>query len=83
MVGRFVEVCMRTGLKVNAGMCKVMALGGEEGLECKFCVNGIRLEYVSEFKYFGCVMDESWSYEEECRKKVASGRSVVGYIRSC
>ena len=30
MVGRFVEVCRRKGLKVNAGKCKVMVLGGEE-----------------------------------------------------
>ena len=33
MVGHFVEVCSRRGLKVNAGKSKVMMLGGEEGLE--------------------------------------------------
>ena len=33
MVGRFVEVCSRKGLKVNGGKSKVMVLGGEEGLE--------------------------------------------------
>ena len=32
MVGRFVEVCRRRGLKVSAGKGKVMMLGGEEGL---------------------------------------------------
>ena len=32
MVGRFVEVCMRRGLKVNAGKNKVMLLCGEEGI---------------------------------------------------
>ena len=32
MVGRFVEVCRRRGLKVNAVNRKVMVLGGEEGL---------------------------------------------------
>ena len=28
MVGRFVEVCRRRGLRVNAGKSKVMVLGG-------------------------------------------------------
>ena len=32
MKGRFVEVCRRRGLKVNAGKSKVMVLDGEE--EC-------------------------------------------------
>ena len=33
MVGRFVEVCKRRGLKVNAGKRKVMLLDGKEGLD--------------------------------------------------
>ena len=45
---------MRRGLKVNVGKRKVMALGGEEGLECEVCIDGIHLEHVSEFKYLGC-----------------------------
>ena len=40
MVGHFVEVCRRRGLKVNSGKGKVMLLGGEEGFECGVCVNG-------------------------------------------
>ena len=63
MVGRFVEVYRRTGLKVNAGKSKVMALNGEEGLECEVCVDGIQLEHVSEFQYLGCVLDESGTEE--------------------
>ena len=43
MVGRFVEVCRRRGLKVNLGKSKVMLLRGEEGLRWEVCVNGIRL----------------------------------------
>ena len=35
IVGHFVEVCRRRGLKVNAGMSKVMVLNGEEVLECE------------------------------------------------
>ena len=31
MVGSFVEVCRRRGLKVNAGNSKVIELNGEEG----------------------------------------------------
>ena len=41
MLGRFVEVGMRRGLKVNAGKSELMVLGVEEGLECEVCVNGI------------------------------------------
>ena len=47
MVARFVELCRR-GLKVNAGKSKVMALGGEKGLECEICVDGIRLARLGE-----------------------------------
>ena len=59
LVGRFAEVCKRRGLKCNAGKSKVMVLGGGEGLECEICSDGIRLEHVYEFKYLGCVLDES------------------------
>ena len=57
MVGLFVDVCRRRSLKVNSSKSKV--LNGEEGLECKVHVDGILLEDVSEFKYLGCVLDES------------------------
>ena len=50
MVGCFVEVCRRRGLKINVGKSKAMVLGGEEGLECEICVDGIPLEHVLEFK---------------------------------
>ena len=53
MLGRFAEVCRRRGLKVNAARSKVMVLNGEEGLECEVHVDGVRLKYVSEFKYLG------------------------------
>ena len=59
MVGRFVDLCRRRGLNVNASKSKVMVLNEEEGLECEVHVNGIRLEHVSEFKYLGCVLDKS------------------------
>ena len=38
---------------------KVIVPNGEEGLESKAYVDGIRLEHVSEFKYLGCVLEES------------------------
>ena len=41
MVGHFVEVCKRRGLKVNAGKNKVMVLNGEEGMECEVYIDGI------------------------------------------
>ena len=59
MVGRFVEVCRRRGLKVNVGKKKGMVMNGEEGLECEVYVDGIRLKHVSEFKYLGWILVES------------------------
>ena len=67
----------RRGLEVNASKSKVMLLGGEEGLECEVCVDGIRLEHVSEFKYFGCVLDKS-----DIDAAVYSRRRAAGAIRS-
>ena len=81
MVEKFV-VCRRRGLKVDAGKSKVMVLNGEEGLECELYVDGILLLHVSEFKYLGCVLDESGSDGAKCSRKVASGRRVTGAIRS-
>ena len=40
------------------------------------------LENVSEFKYLGCVLDESDTDGAECSRKVASWKRVVGGIRS-
>ena len=82
MLGRFVEVRRRRGLKVNAGKSKAMVLNGEEGLECEVNVDGIRLEYISEFIYLGCVLNVSGIDGAECSRKVASGRRVAGTIRS-
>ena len=46
----------------------MMVLNGEQGLECEVCVDGIRLEHVSKFKYLGSVLDE----------QVQMRQSVVG-----
>ena len=59
-----------------------MGLGGEEGLECEICVDGMRLEHMTEFKYSGRVLDESGTYEAECCRKLANGRRVVSAIGS-
>ena len=80
MVGHFVQVCRRRGLKVNASKREVMELGGEEGLECEVCVDGMQLDHGSGFKYIGCVLDRSGTYEAECRRTVASGRRVADDI---
>ena len=73
-MGLFIEVCRRRGLKINADKSKVMLLGGEARLECEVCLNVIRLEHVQEFKYLGCVLDESGTNEAECSRKVANAR---------
>ena len=50
----------------NAGKRKVMALNGEEVLECEVHVEGIRLEHVSEFKYLWCFLDKSGTGPPRC-----------------
>ena len=80
IVGRFIEVCRRRGLKVNEGKSKVMLLGREKELKCEVCVGRLRLERASEFEYLGSVLDKSCTDEAEC-SKMASGRRVAGAIR--
>ena len=41
----------------------------------------ICLEHVLEFKYLGCVLDESGTDGAECNRKMASGRRVAGVFR--
>ena len=82
MVGHFVEVWKIRGLKVNADKSNVIVLNEEKGLGCKVCVDGMRLDHMSELETLGWVLDESDTYEKECRRKVVSGRQVAGDIRS-
>ena len=69
MVSYLVEVCRRGGLKFNTGKSKVRVLGGEKGLECEVCIDGIHLEHILEFKYLGCVLDKSGTDEAECSRR--------------
>ena len=78
----FVEVCMRRDPNVNVDKIKVVAMNGEEGLKCGVLVDGMRLQHISEFKYFRLVLDESGTDGVECSMKVASYRMVAGAIRS-
>ena len=57
-------------------------MNGYEGLECETYVNRICLDHVSEFKYYGCVLNDSGTDGAECSRNVASGRRVAGAIRS-
>ena len=54
----------------------MQVMNGEEGLECEVHVDGIRLDHVWQFKYLGCVLDESVTDGAECSRNVASGRRV-------
>ena len=73
-MGCFVEVCRRGSLKANACKSKVMVLG-EEGLECEVCIDGIRLENVSEFNTW----DASGTDEADCSSKMVSERGCRYY----
>ena len=81
MVGHFVEVCRRRGLKVNAIKSKGMVLGAEEGLGGRFMWMG-RNWSKCQFKYLGCVLDESGTHDAKYHRRVASGMKVAGAIRS-
>ena len=51
-------------------------------MEREVWVDVIRFEYVSEFKYMGCVLVDSGTEGAECSRKEASGRRVTGAVRS-
>ena len=53
-----------------------MVLGGDEGLECEVCIDRMHRNL-----NIWNVLDESGKGRAECRK-MASGRRVVGSIRS-
>ena len=59
-----------------------MVLNGEEELECEVHVEGIRLEHASEFKYLGCVLDESGTDGAECIRIMKLCR-VKGLMKAC
>ena len=81
MVEPFVGVCRRRGLKVKADKSKVIVLDGEGGVECGIRVDVARWDQVSEFKYFGCVLDNQVQvlpndvgrYQVEGKLQVLSG----------
>ena len=73
MVGHFVEVCRRRGLKVNEGKNKVMVLGGEEGVECEVtCMGG---DWRMRHNFSIC--DVFWMNQVQMKQSVL-GRWQVG-----
>ena len=73
-------MCWRRGLKVNSGKSKVL-LNRDEVLEYEAYVDGMQLEHVWEFKYLGCVLNESGTDKADCYRKVAIGKRVACVIR--
>ena len=71
-------MCRRRSLKINASKTKVMMLNGEYEIRAE----RMQLEHMSEFKYLGCVLNESGTDEAECCRKAESGRKARGTIRS-
>ena len=69
-------MCRRRGLKVKEGKSKVMVLKGKGRLECEAHIDEIHFKHFLEFKYLGCVLDESGTDGAECSRKVVSGRRV-------
>ena len=51
-------------------------------MECEILVNEMQLEHMSQFKYLGCVLDESVMDVAEFYMNVASGRKSEFFIRS-
>ena len=59
----------------------MIVLNGE-GLECEVHVDDMQLDHVSEFKYLGCVLDDSSIDEAVSCRKVPIGVTVAGTFRS-
>ena len=82
LVVEFGRVCERRKLKVNVGKSKVLkcSKGGERG-GMNVCLNGVRLEEVSEFKYLGSHVTADGSMEKEVGYRVSEGSKVMGAVR--
>ena len=65
---------------MNENKSEVVVLG-EKGLVCEGIVDGRQLDYVSEFKYFEFVLDESGTGGLEFCRKAASGWKVADGVR--
>ena len=77
MVGRFVEVCRKRGLKVNTGESKVILLDGEEGLECEVCIN----RYVYRMSRNLNTWDVFWTNEVQMKQSVVGSWRVGGGLQ--
>ena len=81
IVGHFVEIYGKRGLKVSADKSKAVVFGREEDLVSGVCMNGTQLKHMSEFKYLGYVFDVSGADGVRFCKKEVSKRKVVGVTR--
>ena len=66
MAELFADVCRRGGLKFNADRSKVMVLIVYEGMVRKILVDDLRLEHISDFKYFEGAEWYRMSWEGNC-----------------
>ena len=82
VVGHFVEVCRKRGLKGGANKEKSDGVRLVGGLGCEIHVDEAYLEQVSVLKYFRCVLDESGTDDVKCCRKLVSGNKVGSGIRS-
>ena len=57
-------------------------LGEEKGSLCDVLVDEIRLEHATQFKYLGCVLDETGKDVAESRRKVPNVRKDAGATRT-
>ena len=88
LVAEFGRVCERRKLKVNIAKSKVMKCsrrvdddddGGGGGINV--CLNGEKLEEVSEFKYLGSHVADDGSMEREVGYRLGEGSKVLGAVR--
>ena len=77
------KVKMRMGRKGKSGdylaSCMKMTL---LLLECEIHRDGMQLEYMLEFKFLGCFLDDPVVDEVECCRNMMSGRRVAVAIKS-
>lgn len=60
-----VLACEKQNLKVNVGKGKVMVCGRNTNMYCKVRMNGIAMERVGGFKYFGSILSKDGSFDSE------------------
>jgi hypothetical protein len=81
MLKVFDSICSRMGMCVNAAKTELIAWGHDGQPLESVQLSGGKAQYVSSFKYLGCVVDTSASWEAEITARISKSRGTFAKLR--